>query len=161
MSNFEKSENENSVDTPTKNISNLLASTLGLKDSNPKVFFGGIVAIVALVLIVIISFGSSNNLPHAVFKNLVVGQQYTLKGANSTDEKSTISMVAVPGLAAFDDNEDDDSDRSCKQQPKGTLVKILDLQDFAGKKSAFAQVEILTKGDCQGRKGWVFTIDIQ
>jgi hypothetical protein len=167
MSDSEKPDNENienTVETSTENPRNLLTATLNLKDSNPKIFFGSIIAIIVVVLIVIMSMGSASNLPHTTLKNLVIGQQYTLKGANSTDEKATISMVATPGLVAFDDtkNEDEtDNSRSCKQQPAGTFVKVLDLQDFAGKRSAFAHVEVLTKGLCHGRKGWILAIDMQ
>ena len=168
MSDSEKTENESTenvesiVDNTTEDTNNLLNTAMGLKDSNPKVFFGAIAAVVVVILIVIMSSGSSNKLPQTASKNLSIGQQYSLKGANSTDgEKSSISMVATPGISAFDDTEEEGSDRSCKQQPTGTSVKILGFQDFSGKKDAFAQVEVLSDGNCLGRKGWIFAIDIQ
>ncbi len=168
MSDSEKTENEstenveNIVDNTTEDTNNLLNTAMGLKDSNPKVFFGAIAAIVVVVLIVIMSSGSSNKLPQTASKNLSIGQQYSLQGANSNNNvKSSISMVAAPGISAFDDSEEEGSDRSCKQQPAGTSIKILDFQNFAGKKDAFAQVEVLSDGNCLGRKGWVLAIDIQ
>ena len=169
MSDSEKTENESTeenvesiVDNVTEDKSNLLDQAMGLKDANPKVFFGGIAAVVIVVLIIIMSSGSSNKISQKASKNLSIGQQYTLEGANSTDSgKSSVSMVATPGLSAFDDSEEEGSDRSCKQQPAGTLVKTLSFQDFAGKKDAFVQVEVLTEGNCSGRKGWVLAIDVQ
>ena len=154
-----------SVDTTVSEAApnKLLDDAMGLKESNPKVFFGGIVAIVGIILIVVMMSGGKNKIPHKAFKQLVVGQQYTLKGANSTAGQSSVSMVSVPGVvAAFDDTVDEKgADSSCKQQPEGTAVKVLELQDFAGKKNAFANIEVLSEGKCQGRKGWTLAIDIQ
>ncbi len=168
MSDSEQTENESTenvesvVDNTTEDTNNLLSTAMGLKDSNPKVFFGAIAAVIVIVLIVIISSGSGNKLPQKASKNLSIGQQYILQGANSTDSgKSSISMVAAPGISAFDDSQEEGSDRSCKQQPAGTSIKVLGFQDFAGKKDAFAQVEVLSDGNCLGRKGWVLAIDIQ
>ena len=168
MSDSEKNENESTenvesvIDNTIEDKNNLLNTAMSLKDSNPKVFFGGIAAVVVVILIIIMSSGGRSKLPQIAPKNLSIGQQYSLKGANSTDsEKSSISMVAAPGLSAFDDSEEEGNDRSCKQQPTGTSVKILGFQDFSGKKDAFAQVEVLSDGNCLGRKGWVLAIDIQ
>ena len=168
MSDSEKTENESTenvesiVDNTADDTNNLLNTAMGLKDSNPKVFFGAIASIVVVVMIIIMSTGGGNKLPQTEFKNLSIGQQYSLQGANSNvSETSTVSMVSVPGLSAFDDTEEEGNDRPCKQQPAGTSVKVLDFQDFAGKKDAFAQVEVLSEGHCLGRKGWVLAIDIQ
>jgi hypothetical protein len=153
-----EAENKASETSPNK----LLEDAMGLKDSNPKVFFGGIAAVVVFVLIVVMmSSGGGNKLPHKTFKPLAVGQQYTLKGANSTAGQSSVSMVAVPGVIAFDDTEEKGTDSSCNQQPEGTVVKVLAFQDFAGKKNAFANIEVLSEGKCKGRKGWTLAIDIQ
>lgn len=162
MSDSETPENENTVEKAGSGAGNALATVMELKNSNPKVFFGAIGAVVVILLFVMISGGESKKLPKTAFANLSVGQQYTLKSANRTEEGSTVSMVAVPGtIAAFDDSEEDDgSEASCRQQPEGTAVKVLELQDFHGKKAAFANVEVLD-GECAGRKGWVLSIDIE
>ena len=168
MSDSEKTENESPenvesiVDNTIEDTNNLLNIAMGLKETNPKVFFGAIAAVIVVVLIVIMSFSPRNEIPQIASKNLSIGQQYSLKGANSTEsEQSSVSMVAVAGLTAFDDTKEEGIDRACKQQPTGTSVKILDFQDFSGKKDAFVQVEVLSKGHCLGRKGWVLAIDIQ
>ncbi len=153
---------DSTADNAAAGAGNALAKVMELKDSSPKVFFGAIGAVVVLLLIVMMSGGSDKKLPKAASKNLSVGQQYTLKSANRTEEGSTVSMVAVPGtIAAFDDSEEEDgSEASCRQQAAGTAVKVLELQDFHGKKDAFAHVEVLD-GECSGRKGWVLAIDMQ
>lgn len=163
MSNTENSENtnnseeaENTVDSTTDAKGNALAKIMELKDSNPKVFFGAIGAVVVLLLIIMMSGGSSKKLHQSGSKNLSVGQEYTLKSANSVSENSTVSFVAAPNVAAFDDSEEKGAEKSpCKQQPQGTSVKILALQGI------FAQAEILSEGQCQGRKGWVLVKDFK
>lgn len=182
MSNSETTENENTtpssenvettveetVDNTESNTAettenDLLSNVMSLKESNPKVFFGAIGAIIALVVIVVImSSGGSKKIPHKSFKNLSVGQEYVLKGANSMEgQKSTISMVGAPGaITAFDDTTEEGDKSVCKQQPEGTAVKVLALQNFAGKQDAIAQVEVLATGNCQGKKGWVLSIDV-
>ncbi|MDQ7089620.1 MAG: hypothetical protein Q9M50_03125 [Methylococcales bacterium] len=143
--------------------SNLLSNIKDLKESNPKVFFGAIGGVVALIVIAIMMMsGGSKKMPHTSFKSLSVGQEYVLKGANSMEgQKSTVSMVGAPGaITAFDDTVEEGDKSVCKQQPEGTTVKVIKLQDFAGKQGAFAQVEILAEGACQGKKGWILSIDI-
>ncbi|MCK5728187.1 MAG: hypothetical protein KAG10_11240 [Methylococcales bacterium] len=176
MSNSEETENkatETPEKTPTetpapeaaapeKPVNKLLENAMGLKESNPKVFFGAIGGLVILVLIVIMSSGSKNTVPTTTLKTLTIGQQYSLKGANSLGGNGSISMVASPdSVMAFDDSEEKGVESPCKQQPEGTAVKVLALSDYVGKKNGIAQIEVLSKGNCQGRKGWTLVVDIQ
>lgn len=148
--------------TPEKPENKLLENAMGLKESNPQVFFGAIGGLVILVLIVIMSSGSNNTVPTTTLKTLTIGQQYSLKGANSLGGNGSVSMVASPdGVMAFDDSEEKGVESSCKQQPEGTAVKVLALSDYAGKQNGIAQIEVLSKGDCKGRKGWTLVVDIQ
>ncbi|NOQ36852.1 MAG: hypothetical protein GQ569_13320 [Methylococcaceae bacterium] len=168
MSDSENTENtNNSEDTANTaaqamgGAGNALSKVMELKDSNPKVFFGAIGAVVVLLLIVMMSGGSSNKkLTQATFTKLTVGQQYTLKGANSASENATISIATVAGtVSAFDEDEVDPSaPNACKQIPEGTSVKVIDLQKSLG--VTYANVEIL-EGECQGKKGWALSIDIK
>lgn len=139
---------------------NALASVMALKESNPKVFFGGIGAVVVLLLVVMMSGGSNKTLPSHQNKAISIGQNYVLKSANAADPKAPIRLVSVPGsMAAYDDTEEEDRS-GCKTAAPGTPVTVLQTQDAFGKKAAFAQVEI-TSGECQGNKGWVLAINIQ
>ncbi|MCK5897610.1 MAG: hypothetical protein KAG06_00895 [Methylococcales bacterium] len=176
MSNSEETENKTTekpeitekpeATTATASVdqaNKLLDNAMGLKESNPKVFFGAIAALAVVVLIVIMmSSGSKNTVPHTTLKTLTIGQQYSLKGANSLGGNGSISMVANPDtVSAFDDSQEKGVKSPCKQQPEGTVVKVLDLTDYVGKKNSIAQIEILSDGECKGRKGWTLVVDIQ
>ena len=151
----ENSDNETSSNAAKETASNLMENALALKESNPKVFFGAIGAVVILVLIMMMSGGSKPASKSRITK-LEIGQQYTLKSANSVSDSSTVSFVAAPNVAAFDDSEEKGGEKSvCKQQPQGTSVRVLALQ------GVFAQSEVLSSGQCQGRKGWSLAKDFK
>lgn len=157
------SENANQSANDAKKVaSNMLATVLELKQSNPKVFFGSIGAVVVLILLVMNLGGDNGVLPNKPAKDLVVGQNYILKNANSFDTNGRVRLVSVPGsMEAFDDTIDEDpKEASCKHLPQDTQVKALAFQDFAGKKNAFVNVEILS-GVCKGKKNWALAIDVQ
>lgn len=139
----------------------LLASAMQLKESNPKVFFGGIGGIVIVLLFLMLSGGDDKKLPIHQSKAIVPGQSYVLKSANAYDTNATIRLVAVPGsMAAYDDTEEADRDAECKHMPQGTPVKAIQSQDAYGKKDVFVEVEML-QGSCQGKRGWALAIDLQ
>lgn len=155
----ENETQEESVDKNQNAIGNIVSSVMALKDSNPKVFYGGIAGVVIL-LVVLMSGGSDKKLPVHQSKPIVVGQNYVLKSANAADPSAPIRLVSVPGsMAAYDDTEEEDRS-GCKLQEPGTPVKAVQTQDAYGKKDAFVQVE-MTGGECQGRKGWVLAINVQ
>lgn len=151
-----------SADDAKKTASNLVATVMELKQSNPKVFFGGIAGVIVLLILVMsIGGGSEPVVPTTTLKNHVVGQNYVLRGANSSDANGKIRVVQVPGsVAAFDDSEEDPKDQACNHLPAETQVKALGFQDFAGKKNAFVNVEVLS-GNCKGKRGWALAIDVQ
>jgi len=158
-----ETENTNQATKNAKNATkDILAKAMALKESNPKVFFGGIGAVVIVILLIIIMSGGSNKeLPVHKAATINIGQNYVLKGANASTPEDTVRLVAVPGsMAAYDDTEKDDRVGGCKHMPQGTPVKALQTQDAYGKANAFVQVEI-TSGECKGQKGWALAIDIQ
>lgn len=173
--NTNESENQNPAEEPSqpatssneavesaKNAaSNLVSSLLALKESNPKVFFGGIGAIAVVLLLLMMSGGSDPKLPVHQSKPIVSGQNYVLKSANAYDPAATIRLVAVPGsMAAYDDTEEADREGACKHMPQGTPVKAIQSQDAYGKKDVFVEVE-MTTGECEGKRGWALAIDLQ
>jgi hypothetical protein len=159
------SDSENStpsVDEAKKTASNLVSTVMELKQSNPKVFFGGIAGIVVLlVLVMSIGGGSEPVVPVTTLKDHVAGQNYVLRGVNSTVANGQVRIVQVPGsMAAYDDSEEDPKEAACNHLPAETQVKALAFQDFMGKKDAFINVEVLS-GNCKGKKGWVLAVDVQ
>jgi len=151
-----------SVESAKNAAGNLLATFLALKDSNPKVFFGGIGAVVILLLLILFTgSGSDAKMPVHQSKAIVVGQSYVLKGANAYDPQATIRLVAVPGsMAAYDDTEEGDREGGCKHIKEGTPVKVVQSQDAYGKKDVFVEVE-MQSGECEGKRGWALAINLQ
>jgi hypothetical protein len=147
--------------TTTEAAKNVLESFLALKDSNPKVFFGAIGGVAAILALFLFSGGSNPKLPVHQSKPVVVGQNYVLKSANAYDQNATIRLVAVPGsMAAYDDTEENDRDGGCKHIAENTPVKVTQSQDAYGKKDVFVEVEMLS-GECEGKKGWALSINLQ
>lgn len=154
-------ENNETHSTAQNAAGNMVAKLLELKESNPKVFFGGIGAIAVVILIMMMSGGSNPKLPMHQAKAIVAGQNYVLKSANAYDTNATIRLVGVPGsMAAYDDTEEADREGACKHMPQGTPVKAIQAQDAYGKKDVFVEVE-MTTGECEGKRGWALAIDLQ
>ena len=156
----ESEEAKNTTENESIETSNTeespVAKIMALKESNPKVFFGGIAGLVGIVVIALSMGGDSGSkhLPASKNVNLSIGQTYSLKGVNSYNSKATIRLVSVPGsIAAYDDSEDKGSKDPCKHAKEGTKVKLLQIQAAFGKAN-FAEIELIA-GQCAGRKGWV------
>lgn len=129
-----------------------------LKQSNPKVFFGGI-GVIAVAIGFLAMSGKPDNVAEPKIKELVPGQTYTLKNPNSVGDNSATELVAVPGTtAAYDTSEENDA-IVCRA-PNGTKVKLKNFADAFGKRNLFAQVEVQS-GECTGRIGWTMVINIE
>lgn len=157
-------ENAKKTLDAAKNIAgNLISKALSLKEKKPKVFFGAVGGVAVLLILIMMSGGGEGERPSlpsgTSLKNLVIGQRYVLKSANSYDPAATVRLVAAPGtLAAFDDTEAADRNGPCQHFPQNTPVKVLKLQDAIS--TEFAEVSI-EDGECKGKTGWALAIDIQ
>ena len=150
----ESEESSSQPETAANAAGNIVSKALELKESNPKVFFGGIGGLVLVIVILMMSGGggAKKSLPVTKSINVSIGQTYSLKGVNTYDAKATIRLVNIPGpIAAYDDTSEDAGDK-CKHMVQGTKVKALSTQEVTGAK--YVEVEILG-GECAGRKGWV------
>jgi hypothetical protein len=163
MSNEENAKK--AVDTAKEIAGKLFTTMMDLKEKNAKVFYGVVGGVVLLLLIIMMSGGGSETVavtgPSA--KNLAAGQRYVLKNPNTFEIASPIKLLPVPGsIAAYDDTEDEEKGKveSCRRIPQGTAITIIGLQDFAGKKNAFANVQV-EEGECKGNTGWISSINIQ
>ncbi len=146
--------NKEKLGSTIKKGQNVISSVLSLKDNNPKVFYGAIAGVVALLLVIMISGGGSGVIKESQSKNIVAGKSYILKSSNTYSKNSSVRLVSVPGsMAAYDDTEEDDR-KGCLHLPEGSSVTVKDLTDAFGKKNAFAKVAAET-GECTGRGGWV------
>ncbi len=144
------------VDSASDAAGNIVSKILALKESNPKVFFGGIAGLVLVVIILM--FGGESKAPLTVskFVNITIGQSYELKGVNTYDPNATVQVLPVPGsIAAYDEDPKDATGSVCKYMPQGTKVKAIQLQEAFGNVK-FVQIEMLN-GECAGKKGWVIS----
>jgi hypothetical protein len=143
-------------------ISNQLAVFMGLKEKNPKLFYG-IIAVLLLPLMLMM-FGGGESKPALsgpTVKDLAVGQKYILKAPNAVDPSATVRMVAAPGeLAAYDDSEEGDRKGTCLHMPQSTPVEVLEFSGFAGIQKKFVKVKVMD-GECKDKTGWVLDIDVQ
>ncbi len=155
---------QQTVATPAANAGdNMVAKLLELKDSNPKVFFGGIGAVAVIFLALVMSGGSDPKLPVHQSKPISIGQNYVLKSPNTYDPNATIRMVSVPGsMAAYDDTEENDREGACKHLPQNSSVKLIQSQpDPSDKNLMWVEVEVLDAGECQGKRSWTSGINLQ
>jgi hypothetical protein len=167
MSNEENTKQEENVkqtvEAAKNTVGNLISSLLSLKESNPKVFFGGIGGVV-LLLVLMMSMGGDDSKPvisGPALKDLAIGQRYVLKSANAYDPAATVRLVSTPGaIAAYDDTEEADRSGACQHMPQGTPVSVLEFADAYGKQKAYAKVRV-EDGACKGNEAWALAIDIQ
>lgn len=147
----------------SEKAANVVANLMQLKESNPKVFFGGIGGIALLLLVIMFSGGSDKKLPTHQLKPISIGQSYVLKSPNTYDSNATIRLVSVPGsMAAYDDTEENDRDGGCKHMPQNTPVKLIQSQvDGTDKNVVWVEIEVTAAGECQGRKAWTSAINLQ
>lgn len=142
---------------------NAVASFLALKESNPKVFYGGVGAVVLVIVGLMFSGGDDKKLPVHQAKPIVPGQSYVLKSPNTYDPNATIRLVSVPGsMAAYDDTEENDREGACKHMPQNTPVKLIQSQpDSSDKNVVWVEVEMAAAGECQGKRAWTSAINLQ
>ncbi len=157
------SENENvseTVETAKNAAGSFLSALLGLKDKNPKVFFGAIGGAVLLFGFLMMGGKAEKVISGQSIKDLAVGQKYILKSPNTFDSTATVKIANVPGaIAAYDDSEEEKA-APCLRLPQGTPVSVIDFQDSNGIKNAFVKVQI-EEGECKGSLGWALAIDVQ
>ena len=141
------------VEESSSDAESALSKALAIKESNPKLFFGAIGALVVIVLGFMMMGGDSKKpIPLAKVVDLSIGQTYSLKGVNSYDPDATVRLVEVPGsLAAYGEAEEGGK-KPCQHLPEGTKVKLIQVQEAFGK-AKFAEVEIIG-GECANKKGW-------
>ncbi len=149
------------VDSLKTTFSNQLAAFMGLKEKNPKAFYGILIAVALPILIMMMSGGETKTVSGPTIKDLTIGQKYILKAPNTVDPTATVRLVPVPGtLAAYDDSEEEDRKAVCQHMPIGTPVEVMEFSDFGGNKKMFVKVKVLD-GDCKDKDGWVLAIDVQ
>jgi len=158
----EKHKQQSDLKSVSGSAKSMLATVMKIKDSNPKLFFGGVGGLL-VVIILLMATGGGDSSPEAklAVKELKAGQRYALKSANVYDPSATtVRLVSAPGtIAAYDDTEESDRSGACQHMAQGTPVTALEFADAYGKKNTYVKVRI-EEGVCKGKEGWALTIDV-
>ncbi len=149
---------EDAVDAVEDTVEKAKPALIKLKEENPKLFYGGIAAVVAVLGLFFLSGDDGGKVKSHSQTAVSIGQTYVLKAPNEVS-KSSLKILKVPGsITSFDNAED-----VVCNAPSGTSVIAKNFQDAFGKKQLFVQVEVLEKvADCrQGAKGWTLKNNLQ
>ncbi len=142
---------EDAIDAVEDTVEKAKPPLMKLKEENPKLFYGGIAGVVAVLGLFFLS-GDDNSPKQHSQTAISIGQTYTLKAPNNEFGGALLKILKVPGsMASFDNPED-----VVCNAPSGTSVIAKKFQDAFGKKQLFVQVEVQQEtDDCrQGAKGW-------
>lgn len=144
MSNQNNSKSELVAQVFTK-VTN---SVLGLQKSNPKVLYGGAVALLIFILFTFVGSGTEDSVQMSM--NLVNGQNYVMKNPNGGEVLLTIRPIFGSAGSGEDTNV-------CLVKPD-TVVKVVE-QTMANY-IIYIKVEP-QGGDCQGKSGWTSKVNIK
>ncbi|MGH8547951.1 MAG: hypothetical protein ACRERU_05025 [Methylococcales bacterium] len=123
-------------------------SIIGLQKSNPKVFYGGAVALLIVFLFTFVGSGTEETVQMTM--NLVNGQNYVMKNPNGGE----VLLTTRPIFGSAGSGEDTNV---CLVKPD-TVVKVVE-QTMA---NFITYVEVEPQGgDCQGKSGWTSKVNIK
>ncbi len=132
----------------------ILSVIMGLKEKNPMAFYGGIGAIV-LILLGMLFFGG-DKVTQVPVPTIQIGQTYTLVNPNVTGGGDVL-LLQAPGRMGATDPELREKEQVCVVDPN-TPAKVLQETVVAFVK--YVQVEPL-EGDCAGKKGWTTIVNLK
>ncbi len=132
----------------SEQVAKILNNVLGLRKSNPTVFYGASVALLILLLFTFVGSGTEDSVQMTM--NLVNGQNYVMKNPNGGD----VLLTARPIFASAGSGEDTNV---CLVKPD-TVVK-LEEQTMA---NYITYIKVAPQdGDCQGKSGWTAKVNIK
>jgi hypothetical protein len=139
-------------DSKINALKNIGAKVNDLRQSNPKVFYGGLAVVVILVLFLLISGGGTSQAPQ-VKATLKVGETYRLVNPNGGE----VLLVAVPGQFSSVEYNEEDSQNICVVD-SGTRA-ILQEETFVNYIN-YVKVQP-SDGPCKGKSGWTSKVNIK
>ena len=139
-------------DTKINALKNIGAKVNDLRQSNPKVFYGGLGAVVILVLFLLIGGGDTSQAPQ-VNAALKVGETYRLVNPNGGE----VLLVAVPGQFSSAEDNGEDSKNICLVDSNTQVV--LQEETFV---NYIHYVKVQPSGGpCKGKSGWTSKVNIK
>jgi len=118
--------------------------------SNPKILYGAVGAVAAIVLVLAMSGGGEE----VQIKTAVsVGQQVVLENPNG----GSSHLTTMPGLMGTAEAEEDQEQSVCiaKAGAKATVEEEMVVGQLP-----FVKVKVLD-GDCQGKSGWTSKVNVK
>lgn len=125
-----------------------ISTLLNLREDNPKVFYGGIAAVVVVFLLIVITPGGKDVESQAFSMN----STYTFSNPNG----GNILLTAVPTFSSAD-YVGEDSINICTVKP-GAQGKLIEKRVV--NYIPYIRLEVMN-GDCQGKKGWTSSVNIK
>jgi hypothetical protein len=132
----------------SEQVTKILNTVIGLQKSNPKIFYGGLFALLILFLFTFVGSGTEDSVQMSL--NLVNGQNYVMKNPNG----GNVLLTTRPMFGSAGSGEDTNV---CLVGPD-TPVK-LEEQTIA---NFITYIKVSPQGgDCQGKSGWTSKVNIK
>lgn len=135
-------------------LSKFIAMAKALKEKNPLAFYGGIGALVLIVLV--FPFLGGGEVEQVPVPAVQVGQTYQLVNPNVTGGGDVL-LLQAPGRMGATDPELREKEQICVVEA-GTQAKVLEQTVVNYVK--YAKVEPLA-GNCQGKAGWTSLVNLK
>lgn len=129
-------------------VTKIINTILGLRKSNPSVFYGGLVALLIVVLFTFVGSGTEESAQMSV--NLVNGQDYVIKNPNGGNVLLTVRPIFGSAGSGEDTNV-------CLVEPE-TLVTLQ--EQTIVNYITYVKVSPLG-GGCQGKSGWTSRVNLK
>ena len=139
-------------DSKINALKNIGAKVNDLRQSKPKVFYGGLAAVVIIVLFLLIGGGDTSQAPQ-VQATLKAGATYRLVNPNGGE----VLLVAVPGQFSSADYNEEDTQNICVVDSNTQVV--LQEETFV---NYIHYVKVKpSAGPCAGKSGWTSKVNIK
>ncbi len=138
-------------DSKINALKNIGTKVSDLRQSNPKVFYGGLAVVMILVLFLLMG-GDTSQAPQ-VKATLKVGETYRLVNPNGGE----VLLVAVPGQFSSAEYNEEDSQNICLVDSNTRVV--LQEETFVNYIN-YVKVQP-SDGPCKGKSGWTSKVNLK
>lgn len=139
-------------DSKINALKNIGAQVNDLRQSNPKVFYGGLAVVVILALFLLIGGSDTSQAPQ-VKATLKIGETYRLVNPNGGE----VLLVAVPGQFSSSEYDEEDSQNICLVDSNTRVV--LQEETFVNYIN-YVKVQP-SDGPCKSKSGWTSKVNIK
>ncbi|MCX8049929.1 MAG: hypothetical protein N3A55_09795 [Methylohalobius sp.] len=147
-------ESKGSPEAAKAGLSQFIATAMALKEQKPLVFYGGLAALVLIVLgLFFLGGGGGERVPAPTIQ---VGQTYQLVNPNVTGGGDVL-LLQAPGRMGATDPELREKEQICVVEA-GTQAKVL--EQAVVSYVQYVKVEPLA-GNCQGKSGWTSYVNLK